>query len=44
MKCNPATISKWCTNSAQPPLESLMRIAQCLEGPVSELIREDTIL
>lgn len=44
MKCNPATISKWCTNSAQPPLESLMRIARCLEIPVSELIREDTIL
>ena len=25
-----ATVSKWCTNSAQPNLENLMEIAKCL--------------
>ena len=28
---DPATISKWCTNSAQPNLENLVEIAKCLE-------------
>jgi DNA-binding Xre family transcriptional regulator len=36
---DPATISKWCTNSAQPNLENLMDIARCLEVNVSELLR-----
>lgn len=26
----PATISKWCTNTAQPSVETLMQIAKCL--------------
>ena len=26
-----ATVSKWCTNSAQPNLENLMEVAKCLE-------------
>ena len=26
-----ATVSKWCTNSAQPNLENLVEIAKCLE-------------
>ena len=29
-----ATISKWVTNSAQPPLETLIQIAQCLDVDV----------
>jgi len=37
--CNPATISKWCTNSAQPPLETLIRMAECLEVNVQDLLR-----
>lgn len=28
---DPATVSKWCTNSTQPNLENLMEIAKCLE-------------
>jgi len=36
---DPATVSKWCTNSAQPNLENLMDIARCLEVNVSELLR-----
>ncbi len=34
-----ATISKWCTNAAQPSLENLIEIAKCLEVEVNELIR-----
>ena len=36
---DPATISKWVTNSAQPNLENLMDIAKCLEVNVNELLR-----
>jgi DNA-binding Xre family transcriptional regulator len=36
---DPATVSKWCTNSAQPNLENLMDIARCLEVNVNELLR-----
>ena len=36
---DPATISKWCTNNAQPSLENLVDIARCLEVNVNELIR-----
>jgi Predicted transcriptional regulator len=37
---DPATVSKWCTNSAQPNLENLVEIARCLEVDISELIRK----
>ena len=37
----PATVSKWCTNSAQPSLENLVEIAKCLNVDVSELIRKE---
>ena len=33
-----ATISKWCTNTAQPGLETLMKVAECLDVDVRELI------
>ena len=36
---DPATVSKWCTNSAQPNLENLMDIARCLEVNVNDLLR-----
>lgn len=34
-----ATTSKWCTNSLQPNLETLIKIAELLEVEVQELIR-----
>lgn len=37
---DPATISKWCTNSAQPTLENLLQIAKCLEVDINELVRQ----
>ena len=36
---DPATISKWCTNNAQPSVENLIDIAKCLEVNVNELLR-----
>ena len=36
---DPATVSKWVTNSAQPNLANLMDIARCLEVNVNELLR-----
>ena len=36
---DPATVSKWCTNSSQPDLGSLMRTAQLLDVEISELVR-----
>ena len=37
---DPATISKWCTNTTQPNLENLIDIARCLGVSVDELIRK----
>lgn len=36
---DPATVSKWCTNSAQPNLENLLEIAKSLEVDINELVR-----
>ena len=36
---DPATVSKWFTNSCQPSLETLVSIAKVLEVDMNELIR-----
>ena len=36
---DPATVSKWCTNAAQPSLEMLLQVAKVLEVEVKDLIR-----
>lgn len=41
--CSQTTISKWCTNSAQPPLETLILIAKCLNVNIADLINENNI-
>ena len=44
--CAPTTVSKWCTNACQPPLETYLRIAKLLEVELSELVNSkfgDTI-
>ena len=38
LKKDPATVSKWCTNTAQPGLETLIEIARVLEVDVKELL------
>ncbi len=36
---DPATVSKWCTNTAQPSLETLSEIAMSLEVDVKDLLQ-----
>ncbi len=36
--CSPATVSKWCTNYSQPPLEALIKISQVLKVTLEELV------
>lgn len=40
---DPATISKWCTNTAQPSLETMMQIARLLEVDMNELVRFEAL-
>lgn len=37
------TISKWCTNTCQPDLGSLMKISKLLEVEVVDLLRNDNV-
>ena len=38
---NPSTVSKWCTNSSQPDLACILKIADMLEVDLKELfVRE----
>ena len=36
---DPATVSKWCTNSCQPTLETMMKIANLLNVEMNDLVR-----
>ena len=38
IKKDECTISKWCTNTAQPGLETLLEIARVLEVDVKDLL------
>lgn len=38
MGVNPSTMSKWCTNTSQPGIASLLQIADLLEVDIKELI------
>ena len=37
---NEATISRWCSNTSQPSLEMLMKIASILNGDARRLIND----
>ena len=41
--CAPTTVSKWCTNSSQPPLEMLMKISVLLDVEPKDLVRYDEL-
>ena len=41
LKKDPCTISKWCTNTSHPSLETLLRIAELLEVNYTELVRAE---
>lgn len=38
-----ATVSKWVTNTSQPSLETMMRIANALDVTLDELVRRENI-
>ncbi len=40
---DPATVSKWCTNSCQPTLETLIKISQLLDVELSSLVHVNRI-
>ena len=35
---DPVTVSKWCTNTSQPDLQTLYKIAEVLEIDIRELL------
>ncbi|MEE1406035.1 MAG: helix-turn-helix transcriptional regulator [Bacteroidales bacterium] len=37
--CSPTTVSKWCTNVCQPPMETFVKIAELLKVDINELLR-----
>ena len=41
---DPATVSRWCTNSSQPTIETLLKIAELLEVNYTELVRAESII
>ena len=38
MGVNPTTVSKWCTNSSQPDLANLLKMADILKVDIKELL------
>lgn len=38
---DPATVSKWVTNTSQPTLENLIEIAKVLKCEIGDLVRKD---
>ena len=40
---DPATISKWCTNTSQPTIETLLKIAEVLGVNYTELVRAKAV-
>ena len=37
LKITPSTVSKWCTNTSQPDIETLVRISRLLDVSLEEL-------
>ena len=38
LNVTPSTVSKWCTNTSQPDIECLLKIADILEVDIKELL------
>ena len=41
--CAPTTVSKWCTNACQPPMETYLRIAKLLEVEIGDLLNKNYV-
>ena len=37
--CSTTTVSKWCTNNIQPPMETFIKITKVLGVDINELLR-----
>lgn len=40
LNVNPSTVSKWCTNSSQSDLQTLIKIARLLDIELNELVNK----
>ena len=40
LNVNPSTVSKWCTNSSQPDLETLVKISHLLDVELGDLVNK----
>lgn len=40
LNVNPSTVSKWCTNSSQPDIETLVKISHLLDVELGDLINK----
>lgn len=38
--CAPTTVSKWCTNACQPPMETYLKISKLLEVELGEFVNK----
>ena len=43
LNVNPSTVSKWCTNSSQPDLETLVKISHLLDVDLDDLLNKNII-
>ncbi len=41
LNVNPSTVSKWCTNSSQPDIETLIKISHLLGVELNDLVNKD---
>ena len=44
LNVNPSTVSKWCTNSSQPDLETLVKISHLLDVELDDLVNKKVII
>lgn len=40
LRINPSTVSKWCTNTSQPDIETLVKMSKFLEVELEELLNK----
>ena len=43
LDCAPTTVSKWCTNACQPPMETYIKIAKLLDVELGELVNRNFV-
>lgn len=41
LNVNPSTVSKWCTNSSQPDIETLIKMSHLLDVELNDLVNKD---